>query len=367
MLVRSCLALLLAVLLVACGGGGGGGDATGITGSGDPNVAASVNDTDIPISAVETRFEQAKSQPQVQQQLEADTEGTFESQIQAQILSQLVLSEILEQWGADLGIEVTDEDIEAQREELIEQLGGQEAFDQAVAESGLSDEDIELQLRQRALQDKIAEEVGTDAEVTDEEIAAFYEQNADARFGERAHARHILVEERSEAEDLLAQLEDGADFAELAQEHSTDPGSGAQGGDLGEFGRGQMVPEFDEAVFSAEEGDLLGPIETQFGFHIIEVLELIEGQELSEVEDEIRAELEESQQGEQLQTELQDRTKAAEVTVNPRFGTWNAETGQVEPTAPLGEQSEAPGATASEGTAPQEAVPTQEPTAAATE
>ena len=363
--VRSSLALLLAALLAACGSSGG---ITSGSNGGDPNVAATVNDAEIPISAVEARFEQAKAQPQVQQQLEADTEGAFESQIQAQILSQLVLSEILVQWGDDLGIEVTEEDIEAQREALIEQLGGQEAFDQAVAESGLSDEDVEEQLRQRALQDKIAEEVGTGAEVTDEQIADFYEQNADARYGERAHARHILVEEKALANDLLAQIEDGADFAELAKEHSTDTGSGAEGGDLGEFGRGQMVPEFDEAVFSAEEGDIVGPVETEFGFHIIEVLELIEGQELEEVEDEIREELEQSSQGEQLQAELQERTTAAEVTVNPRFGTWNAETGQVEPDQPLGTQSEAPGAPGgTEGSAPQEAVPTAEATAPATE
>ena len=373
-LIRSCLALLLAFALVACG------EAAEVTGGGDPAVAATVNDTDIPIAEVETRFEQAKTQPQVQQQLEADTEGALEAQIQAQILSQLVLSEILEQWGDELGIAVTDEDIEAQREELIEQLGGQEAFDQAVAESGLSDEDIQLQLRQRALQAKIAEEVGTDAEVTDEEIEAFYEQNAETRYAGLARARHILVEDKALAEDLLEQIEEGADFAELAKEHSTDPGSGAKGGDLGEFGPGQMVPEFDEAVFSAQEGDVLGPIKTQFGFHIIEVLELTEGQELDEVREEIRAELEETKQGEQLQTELTDRTKAAEVTVNPRFGKWNAETGQVEPAQPLGAQSETTGSEGAvppgtegavppptEGSAPQESVPSDAPTAPATE
>ena len=356
-LIRNGLALLCAVALVACAGDDGGeGAVDGATATAHADVAASVNDTDIPASEVESRFDQAKTQPQVQQQLDSDTAGVVEAQIQAQILSQLVVSEILEQWGTELGLEVTEADVAAQKEELIEQLGGQEAFDQAVAESGLSEEDIQLQLRQRALQAKIADEVGTDAEVTDEEIEAFYEQNAETRYAGLARARHILVEDKALAEDLLAQIEDGADFAELAMEHSTDPGSGAKGGDLGEFGPGQMVPEFDEAVFSAEVGDILGPIKTQFGFHIIEVLELTEGRELDEVREEIRAELEETKQGEQLQAELTDRTKATEVTVNPRFGTWNAETGQVEPNPPAGGESDAsatPG-TSTDGTAPEE-------------
>ena len=353
MVVRSCLALLCAAVLVACG------SVNNVTGGGDPSVAATVGGTDIPVTEVETRFEQAKTQPQVQQQLEGDAEGTIAGQIQAQILSQLVTAEILEQWGDELGIEVTEEDVEAQKEALIEQLGGEEAFDQAVAESGLADEDIQLQLRQRALQEKIAEEVGQ-AEVTDEQVAEFYEQNKDTRFGERARARHILVDERPLAEDLIAQLEDGADFAALAKEHSKDPGSGAQGGDLGEFSRGQMVPEFDEAVFSAEVGEIVGPVKTEFGFHIIELLEILEGQTLEEATEEIRTELEGSAQGEQLQAELTERTKATEVTVNPRFGTWNAETGQVQPTEPLGAQSES-GGTPSEGAVPTDgAVPPTE-------
>ena len=86
----------------------------------------------------------------------------------------------------------------------------------------------------------------------------------------RATARHILVDSQDAAEDLKTQIEAGADFAEVAREHSNCP-SGRQGGDLGEFGPGQMVPEFDEVVFSAELGKTHGPVQTQFGYHLIEV------------------------------------------------------------------------------------------------
>lgn len=85
-----------------------------------------------------------------------------------------------------------------------------------------------------------------------------------------ASARHILVTTEGAAQDLKTQMENGADFADLAREHSTCP-SGKQGGDLGTFGRGQMVPEFDRVVFSEEVGKVHGPVKTQFGFHLVEI------------------------------------------------------------------------------------------------
>ena len=86
----------------------------------------------------------------------------------------------------------------------------------------------------------------------------------------RATARHILVASKEVCEDLKKQIETGADFAVVARQHSLCP-SGKQGGGLGEFCPGQMVKEFDLAVFSGEVGTVLGPIQTQFGFHLLEV------------------------------------------------------------------------------------------------
>ena len=86
----------------------------------------------------------------------------------------------------------------------------------------------------------------------------------------QAAARHILVATETECADLKQQIANGADFAELAERHSTCP-SGAQGGALGTFSPGQMVREFDEVVFSAPIGEVQGPVQTQFGFHLVEV------------------------------------------------------------------------------------------------
>ena len=86
----------------------------------------------------------------------------------------------------------------------------------------------------------------------------------------KATARHILVDTEDECQALRDQISNGADFAELARQHSSCP-SGRQGGDLGEFGPGMMVPEFDRVVFSADINTVQGPIKTQFGYHLLEV------------------------------------------------------------------------------------------------
>ena len=86
----------------------------------------------------------------------------------------------------------------------------------------------------------------------------------------QATARHILVNTEEQCNELKAQIEGGADFAELAKQHSGCP-SGRQGGDLGSFGPGMMVPEFDKVVFSAPVNTVQGPVKTQFGYHLLEV------------------------------------------------------------------------------------------------
>lgn len=86
----------------------------------------------------------------------------------------------------------------------------------------------------------------------------------------KASARHILVPSEDNCNNLKVEIEAGADFAEVAKEHSQCP-SGKQGGALGEFSPGQMVKEFDEVVFSGDIGKVLGPVKTQFGYHLIEV------------------------------------------------------------------------------------------------
>lgn len=91
----------------------------------------------------------------------------------------------------------------------------------------------------------------------------------------RATARHILVDTEEQCQALKEEIAGGADFAEIAKKHSSCP-SGRDGGDLGEFGPGMMVKEFDEVVFSAEVNSVQGPVKTQFGYHLLEVTKRVD-------------------------------------------------------------------------------------------
>src|SRR5690606_3271698 len=118
-------------------------------------------------------------------------------------------------------------------------------------------------------------------------VRQYYEEN----YPRTAEARHILVEDEATARSALDRLDAGEDFAAVAGELSTDPGSSQQVGDLGEVTRGETVPEFEDTVFSAPVGEIVGPVQSQFGFHIIQVTKRDEAPPLADVEDDIRGEL----------------------------------------------------------------------------
>lgn len=140
-----------------------------------------------------------------------------------------------------------------------------------------------------------AEELGRDDPVTEDELRSAYEARA-KQYGveEQRRASHILVKTREEAEKLAAEARKApARFAELAKKHSQDPGSAEAGGDLGLFGRGMMVKAFEDAAFRMKEGEIAGPVESEFGFHVIRLTQIQAGRSrsLEEVRKELAAEL----------------------------------------------------------------------------
>ena len=125
--------------------------------------------------------------------------------------------------------------------------------------------------RRRSLRDLYFDKSVRDA-VNDADAKKFYETQAGAvKSEEEVRARHILVESQEKARELFEKIAHGADFAGLAKQHSKDPGSKDQGGELGFFARGQMVPQFEEAAFRLKRGEVSEPFETQFGWHLVRV------------------------------------------------------------------------------------------------
>ncbi|NOE26778.1 peptidylprolyl isomerase [Ruegeria sp. HKCCD6157] len=193
---------------------------------------------------------------------------------------------------------------------VLEQLIQQQLLGQQ--QDGLNKQNaLTLDNEKRSLQAVQTVAALTNDVVTEEAIQAAY----DARFNDFAgedefDASHILVESEEEAKALKAQLDDGADFAELARENSTGP-SGPNGGALGWFGKGQMVPEFEAAVIALEKGQVSDPVQTQFGWHLVKLNDKrkTEAPEL----DAVRDELAQTIQQEAIQARIDELTQQAQI------------------------------------------------------
>ena len=162
---------------------------------------------------------------------------------------------------------VTNKEIDAEIEKLKEQFDDEEAYKQALESNKMTEKELRTQAKEFILYSKATSD-GVD--ITDEKLKEYYETNK-AKYSV-VKAQHILVADEATAKTLKTRLDAGEDFATLAKEFSTD-GSAAQGGDLGEFTKGQMVEEFENVAFSIEVNTVSDPVATQFGYHLIKVNE----------------------------------------------------------------------------------------------
>jgi peptidyl-prolyl cis-trans isomerase C len=199
-------------------------------------------------------------------------------------LDQFLAVELLYQDGLTLGLKDVDTQVEAMWSGAEKQAGNREKFEEQLAKDGLTPEQAKDNIRKNIyVRAVISQKIAPTIQVTDAELQAAYQANQEQyRHGEMVGARHILIkvppkateEEKKQArekieavrKDLLA----GKDFQETAKAVSDCP-SKARGGDLGYFGKGRMVPEFEKVAFTLKEGEISPVVETQFGFHVIQV------------------------------------------------------------------------------------------------
>ncbi len=195
-------------------------------------------------------------------------------------LDQIIAKKLIAQESARLGLEITEEEMEEEINNIVaESFGGSyEDFLSVLTLYGLSEESFREDARLNLLVRKLAL---TEIEPTEEEARQYLENNRPLfAQPEGVEARHILVEDQAKAEEILALLDAGGDFAELAAEYSIDYSNKDNAGYLGFISRGVMVPEFEEAAFALEVGEISAPVQTSFGFHIIELLDYREEEEL---------------------------------------------------------------------------------------
>jgi peptidyl-prolyl cis-trans isomerase C len=199
-------------------------------------------------------------------------------------IDQLVVYTLLSQESRKRGIKVEDAEIEAKMGELKAKFPTQDAFEKALKDGGMTLDSLRKDARVDLSVTKLMNsETAAVPGASDLEAKEFYDKNP-GRFQEEEQVRasHILIrvpenadaatkkKARAEIDSVLKQARAGADFAKLAREHSQDS-SAAQGGDLGPFPKGRMVPEFDKVAFELKQGQISGIVTTQFGYHIIKV------------------------------------------------------------------------------------------------
>lgn len=206
--------------------------------------------------------------------------------IYRQLLDQIVALKLLSQESIAKKVDVPDADVDGKVAQIKGQFPNEQAFTAALAQRQMTPEKLRNDIKQQLQAMKLVDtQIGPTVTVTDADMSDFYAKNPDKfQEPEAVHVAHILIrtpenadaaakkKAQAEANSVRAQLRKGADFATLAKEHSQDPGSAANGGDLNFVPRGKTDPAFEQAAFALKPGQLSGVVESPFGFHIIKMI-----------------------------------------------------------------------------------------------
>lgn len=319
---RLAAVLLVGAVLSGCATLTGDGS-PGVTGLATGDVAARGGDAEVTVAELEDELAQAVDAGALQSEQFTGSELERRLQLQTLVLDNLFQIELATTAARQqFGIEVTADDLDALVEQAATEAGGMEALQEQLAASGQT---LDLFRRSQfvaTLRQQVTEALLEEEPLTEEEVIAEYEGRQD-QF-EQVSASHILLDTEDQAEAVLQRLEQGEDFAELAAELSQDAGSADAGGSLGQAPRGSFVAPFEEAIWSgpAEVGEVLGPVETQFGYHVIRV----DGYEITpedEAVEQIRQELEQGRGDELFGFWFRDVRSDVEPQVQGRFGRWD--------------------------------------------
>ena len=244
---------------------------------------------------------------------EAELVAELKAMYGSEVLDTLIADKIVALEADALNISVSKEEIDAEFNNYADAYGGKESLVEALKQYNMTEEKIREDIRTYLLTVKVMSDY---VALTDEEVAAYFEENkALYSTPEQAEVSQILVATVEEANDVLEKLKAGEDFATLAEQFSIDAESADDGGAMGMIPTGMMSPEFDNAVFNANIGELVGPIETEEGFHIVKVIDKKEGQEakLEDVQETVRQELLNTRVDEEYETWLNSKYEEYEI------------------------------------------------------
>jgi parvulin-like peptidyl-prolyl isomerase len=244
----------------------------------------------------------------------------------------LVQREQFEQKAKDLGLTISDSDVEKQMQTIKAQYFGkngkcdaacEKKYQAEIKKQGVTNEQVREDVRASVVQNKVYDKVTADVTVSDKEIEEYYKANKQNYIQPASRdVRHILVKKKALAESLYQRAKSGANFAALAKKYSTDPGTKKQGGKL-PISKGRQVPEFDKAAFALKTGEISQPVKTSYGWHVIEALTGIKKEKitpLSEVKPAIRQQLLQQQKTDAMKDWVADMQKGFEKNTTYQVG-----------------------------------------------
>lgn len=299
---------LVAVLLFA---------ALGATGCTDKDVIAKVNGSPIKLSDVDAQLAQMKKSSPVTFQ---GTDGKKrETEFKAKILESLIQLELIKQAGKELGVSVTAKQIDDYIKQLETQYGGATGLTDAMKQSGVTMDQLRSSVESRLLVDAVGKKAAKSGSITDAQMKDYFDKNPGMfKTAAQVHAWHILfaAKDKAQAEKIFDQVKKGGDFATLAKQYSTDPGSKDKGGDLGWAPSTQYVTEFAAAVSSMKLGEYR-LVETQFGWHVIKLVEnrVAEEKTFDQVKDQIKQILEQQNQSDDFTKYVAELKKKATIEI----------------------------------------------------
>lgn len=281
-----------------------GGGSSQASDSAPEDVVATVNGEEIG----RQEFEQLLNYFRYQySQQGMEVQGAQLQQLQAMVLESLIDNELIYQIAEENGYGPSDEELDEELQKTKEQFADEDAYQQALNQQGMSEQELKQELAKQMTKVQFEEDkFGDQVTVDSSEVREYYEENPEQfEQPEQVRASHILIqagEDATEAEKEAARkklqaakerIENGEEFSDVAREVSEGPSS-EQGGDLNYFGRGQMVPEFEQAAFNMEIGEVSDVVKTSFGFHLIKLTDRKESAKASfdEVEANIKTHLE---------------------------------------------------------------------------
>lgn len=259
--------------------------------------------------------------PRFAQQLPTGPEGeTAREDVARQYLTFLIHQQVVADYAEENDVELDPEQVDALYQQQIDQLGGPEVFGRLLRSSGATQRDVRSLLEQQVLRQGVAEAV-VEEQLDEEQLRQEYEQRS-LEFSQ-VRVAHILVQSEQRAQQLLERATP-QNFAALARRFSLDEGSAANGGDLGVQRAVDLVQPFAEATLEIPVGEIGGPVETDFGWHIVHVLER-QTQPFEAVRETLLQEL----RGQVFTDWLLGHLQTAEVRVNPRYGVFDEESGSI--------------------------------------